>query len=67
MINQDKQGDTWAMHGGMCLRYNSFLKLNLTKKEGFAFNTSANKVSAIAYINTSIKLSLEVMELTTSQ
>ncbi|MFC3120721.1 serine hydrolase domain-containing protein [Agaribacter flavus] len=51
IVNQDKQGDTWAMHGGMCPGYNSFLKLNLTKKEGFAFNTSANKVRAIAYIN----------------
>ena len=50
-ISKDKSGDTWAMHGGMCPGYNSFLKINVTDKEAFAFTTSANKVRAIKYIN----------------
>ncbi len=50
-IQNSKSGDIWAMHGGMCPGYNSFLQINTTQKEGFSVVTSANRVRAISYIN----------------
>ena len=50
-IQTSQSGDIWAMHGGMCPGYNSFIQLNITQKQSFAVVTSANKVKAISYIN----------------
>lgn len=50
-VRQDKSGDTWAQHGGMCPGYHSYLKMNVTDKEAYAFTASANKVRALVYIN----------------
>lgn len=50
-LHVDKQGDTWAMHGGMCPGFNSYMKLNIDKKQGVAVFTNANSVKAAAYVN----------------
>lgn len=50
-VVEDKAGNKWAMHGGICPGYSSFLKMNLTTKEGFSVVTSANKIRALAYVN----------------
>lgn len=50
-LNIDKHGETWAMHGGMCPGFNSYMKLNVSKKQGVAVFTNANKVRAAAYVN----------------
>lgn len=50
-IQTSQSGDVWAMHGGMCPGYNSFIQLNTTDQEAFTVIASANKVRALAYIN----------------
>lgn len=49
-IHNDDQGQTWAMHGGMCPGYNSYMKFNIDKKLGFAVFTNANRVTTAAYV-----------------
>ena len=49
-LQTDAQGQTWAMHGGMCPGYNSYIKLNIDKKLGFAVFTNANRVRTAAYV-----------------
>lgn len=51
IVNSDKQGDTWAMHGGICPGYSSFFKMNISQKRAISFVTSANRVRALAYVN----------------
>lgn len=51
IIQEDKKGNVWAMHGGVCPGYTSFFKMNVTGKEAFSFVISANRVKALAYIN----------------
>lgn len=49
-LQTDAQGQIWAMHGGMCPGYNSYIKFNIDKKLGFAVFTNANRVRAAAYV-----------------
>ena len=49
-LNEDKKGQTWAMHGGMCPGFNSYMKFNMDKKQAFAVFTNANRVTAAAYV-----------------
>ncbi|MCH2058410.1 MAG: beta-lactamase family protein [Thalassotalea sp.] len=65
-IREDKNGDVWAMHGGMCPGYTSFLQMNTTQKEGYTVVTSANRVRALAYINNLKKVLTKASQITDS-
>lgn len=50
-VYQDKKGDTWAMHGGMCPGYVAFLKMNITTKTAYIILINANGEKALRYVN----------------
>lgn len=50
-VYTDDKGHEWATHGGMCPGYNSFIKLNFSARKAFAIMTNANKIRALAYVN----------------
>lgn len=47
----DKEGNTWAMHGGMCPGYVAFLKLDVSNKMAYAVLINASGVRALRYVN----------------
>jgi len=51
VVYKDKKGSDWAIHGGVCPGYVSFLKMNVTEKKAYAFLVSANKVNSYKYVD----------------
>ena len=47
----DKEGNTWAMHGGMCPGYVAFYKMDVSNKMAYAVLINANGVRALRYVN----------------
>lgn len=53
-VYTDDKGHEWATHGGMCPGFNSFIKLNFSTRRAFAVMSNANKVRALAFVNSLI-------------
>ncbi len=51
VVYTDKKGSAWAMHGGVCPGYVSFLKMDVTNKKAYAFLVSANRGNPYKYVN----------------
>ncbi|NQZ89996.1 MAG: beta-lactamase family protein [Colwellia sp.] len=51
VVYTDKKGSDWAIHGGVCPGYVSFLKMDVTNKKAYAFLVSANRGNPYKYVN----------------
>jgi len=49
-ISTDKNGSKWAMHGGVCPGYVSYLKMDVTNKMAYAIIANANRVNTPKYV-----------------
>jgi hypothetical protein len=49
-VYTDKKGSDWAIHGGVCPGYVSFLKMDVTNKKAYAFLVSANRGNPYKYV-----------------
>jgi CubicO group peptidase (beta-lactamase class C family) len=47
----DDKGSNWAMHGGVCPGYVSFLKIDVTNKMAYSILVNANRVHTPSYVN----------------
>jgi len=48
-VYKDNKGSNWAIHGGVCPGYVSFLKMDVTKKKAYAFLVNANRGNVFKY------------------
>ena len=53
-VRTDDSGNTWAEHGGMCPGYVTYMKMDVTNKMAYIIMASANRVRALAYVNSLI-------------
>jgi len=51
VVYTDKKGSDWAIHGGVCPGYVSFLKMDVTNKKAYAFLVSANRGNPYQYVD----------------
>ena len=51
VVNTDKQGTEWAMHGGTCPGYVNFMRMDITNKTGYAVLANANRFNTPSVIN----------------
>jgi hypothetical protein len=56
VVYTDKKGSDWAIHGGVCPGYVSFLKMDVTNKKAYAFLVSANRGNPYMYVNRIISI-----------
>jgi len=49
-VHTDAEGNNWAMHGGTCPGYVSYLKMDVTNKMAYAFLANANRVNTPSYV-----------------
>ncbi len=56
VVYTDKKGSDWAIHGGVCPGYVSFLKMDVTNKKAYAFLVSANRGNPYKYVNRIINI-----------
>lgn len=55
-VAEDKDGNRWVSHGGMCPGYVSYIKIDVSNKMAYAIMVNANKVRAMAYVNGLIEI-----------
>ncbi len=55
-IYTDSDGNKWAMHGGICPGFVSYLKMDVSNKTAYAILANANGVRALRYVNSIIDI-----------
>ena len=50
-VFNDKEGNSWAMHGGICPGFVAFLKMDVSNKKAYVILVNANGVKALRYVN----------------
>lgn len=66
-VYTDKEGNSWAMHGGMCPGYVAFLKMDVSNKMAYAVLINASGEKALRYVNGIINILNKVKPTTEKQ
>ncbi len=61
-LYMDEDNKQWAMHGGICPGYVSYLKMDLSNKMAYAILINANGEKALRYVNGIINILKKVRE-----